>query len=296
MDYSDWNNKFMDVYGNQYVKAVAVPLPPIRASNSNIFMPDSFSSKEYDPVNFTNKNEIIYAGKQFTEWGPIFLVFIEFKQLIYKQTNCKELMINKSAFCANVSYYNLLQSEDCNYAWQTSINELNLINRSCHGGSHICVPKAPFLTSILQLEQSSERTKDIEDFSYMMPQEGEKYFDYVDYTKNVEIDNMLSKCVFDDDLYYYKRKSNCVLDSWVVPFLEILRFNPLIIGEYSYEQWKQKQVSIPSCPIKVDDFSIEGIDNINTCSSIVLEQESKSDSGCGEKIAERIKEIQGIKI
>lgn len=207
-------------------------MPPTPV-NGMLFMPDSFSSKVFDNNSIKTNSEFKIAMVKPTVFGPAILLYVPFGNLVEFDSTTGYLNVVVATFCARVSYYILCKSNGIEYADQVVIDSLSTIARSCHPGSHYVVPKASYLTALLQYSQAPTY-KDLDNrklvLTYLTPQQGEALFPHCLFDTNKFVDDYVAQCVIDDQVSFYKTSGG--LGEWSDGFLRRLRRNILEANYY----------------------------------------------------------------
>lgn len=218
----DFMKKTWDQHAGKTVKLICLPLPPTPVGDV-IYMPDCFTSNTYDKE-FNRSPDFNAISMHPTPLGPAILAYIKLHKLISYDQQTGFLTVNVSTCCASISAYVGVRSDSgLIYVDECKIDNLRMIGRSCHPGSHYVVPKAPFLTSLLQYAQAGDRTLTIE---YMHPSEGERVFPHVDWSTNRGLDEYLGKCVVAPRVSYFRARGG--LGAWTQPYLRQMRVNLLL--------------------------------------------------------------------
>ena len=211
-----------DDYATRTVKVICLPLPPTPVQDV-IFMPDCFTSDTYDEK-FDRSADFHVVAMHSTPLGPAVLAYIKLNKLVSYNPNTGFLDVHVSTCCAGISAYVGVRSDSgLIYVDECKIDSLTMIGSSCHPGSHYVVPKAPFLTALLQYRQAHERELDIE---YMCPAEGEKIFKQADWQTNRDIDEFLGKCIIDPTTSYFKCRGG--VGAWTRPYLRQMKINQFL--------------------------------------------------------------------
>lgn len=241
--------ELFDEYSDKTVKIVVVPLPPTPTNTPHlIYMPDCFTSDILD-YGFDRTEQLHVVTGIITKLGPAFLAFVKLGDLVtFGKDNYGQFILKvlRSACCATVSLVEF-EGEKTTFATMAKLDKLSFIARSCHPGSHVVIPQAPFLTSFLQYAQAPSinvkefRNKNIyasyDDVSveedeqvllpYMTPEEAEILFPSCDFSGNMLVDNFISKCAIDMNVSFSMVRGG--LGRWSMPCLWKMRRN--LIGE-----------------------------------------------------------------
>jgi hypothetical protein len=224
--YLDFIEKTFERYGEMTVRLVAFPVPPAPVENF-IFMPDSFNPKTYEQMNVPKEFRIVFSKP--SPFGPALLCYVKLKHLIGFKRGY--LGIVHSTFCANVSYYKLFSRDDgLTYVDDVVLDSITDIRRSCNPNSHFTVPKAPYLTAMLQYAQAPNHTDgrvSVYSLMYSAPEDAEKVYSQCDFSDNIEIDEYVSKCVINPEVRVSKLSAG--LDVWGDPYIKTLRRNAFLM-------------------------------------------------------------------
>lgn len=204
---------------------VAIPVPPIPV-NDIVFHTNSYDSKTYDLTNISVNKEINIILRRFSlSLGPIFLCSIKANRLINIDGTQGFIIPRVSTFCANISYYQKTIN-NITHARDATINGLSIISASCHPGSHYIIPRAPYLTALLQYNQI-QRHYDYEEsrFTYLKPEEGEILFPKFNFEHNHIVDSEISKMTIDPEKNVYNTNLNMGLGNWAFSYLKKLVLN-----------------------------------------------------------------------
>lgn len=262
----DFMKKTWEKYKYLPVRVVAFPVPPVPVDGV-IFMPDSFSSKsfdgQYDVDLATNDSKRILFAKS-THLGPAILVRMQLGDLLdYDDNGLLDVKIG--TFCAGVSFYIGFNNHKFKYAEDVVVNSLRFTSRSCHPGSHYVIPKAPYLTALVQYCQAPD-SKEVTDprgldgFIYTTPEQSELIFPNVDFDKNILADKYIANCVVSKEVSCYNVMSG--LGDWSHEYLRQLRLNRLVMEKKSYEQYFR-------APCLLDHASKENGRKLGSCSDSI---------------------------
>jgi hypothetical protein len=223
------------------VWVVAMPLPPGMVGGGSghkgslIYMPDSFMSSVFDNDHSETSSEFKVITIKPTENGPAVLARVELSDILELNTKPMVEMFNghyssfttdKAAICASTEFYPLIEDNGAYYTDKVDIVRLNFMHGSCNKRSHIVVPKAPYLTALLQYTQSPNRdTELIFDRKYLSPQEGHDIFPEIDFSLNVAIDQYVSQGIVNPAVSFYNRMA---LGDWALPLLRQMRRNAIV--------------------------------------------------------------------
>lgn len=147
-------------FEQEYVRFVAIPLPPTPVGGL-LYDPYAYASATFD-----NQFERDFEGGDYqcismvpTNQGPAFYMVAKIGFLL-NMTKCYELeryhlSVKRSAFCARIELDIRTPRKEQNalvegYADNVLLRSMAFVGRSCHGGSHLIVPGAPYLTALLQ--------------------------------------------------------------------------------------------------------------------------------------------------
>lgn len=233
-----------DFYGEMTVRLVCFPVPPTPVRNL-ICMPDSFTSRTFE-MSFDRDKRFRAVAIKPSPLGPAVLAYIKLSSLVNFDEKTGFLKVPVSTCCASVSYL-IMFTDDAgmSYAEDVQLDRLNMIHRSCHPGSHYAVPKAPYLTALLQYAQAPDtgdhrlwRRGDSPDqrqvtIEYATPEQAEQFFQQCDFSPNGIIDRYLGTCVIDQSTTYYRIKGG--LGEWARSYLRQMRHN-LLLKEHEREQ------------------------------------------------------------
>lgn len=247
MSPKQWMDRTFERYRYLRVRVISIPLPPVHV-HGLIYTPDCFASKTFDktfPINSFREfglGECRAVSMAPSQSGPAILMTLCLGDLIGYDAE-GYLTVTRSSCCATVSYavkHSLRDSRGqmFDYADFVTLDNLNF-SRSCNPGSHITVPKAPFLTSLLQYDSApvGDGTRMFhrdDNLVYLPPEQGEMLFPNWDYEVNTEIDEYLSKCAVRSGVRYKSNLSG--IGEWVVPYLFRLRTNHLRLENGHGEQ------------------------------------------------------------
>jgi hypothetical protein len=222
---TDFMNRTWDEYADKTVKLICLPLPPTPV-NDVIYMPDCFTSDTFDR-GFNRSKGFNAVSMHPTSLGPAILAYIKLQDLISYDKNTGFLTVHTSTCCATISAYIGVRRDDgLIYVDECKIDNLRMIGRSCHPGSHYVAPKAPYLTALLQYAQATEREK--LEIEYMHPAEGEKVFPHANWDTNRAIDGYLGGCVIAPTVSFFKVRSG--LGEWTRPYLRQMKINSILKG------------------------------------------------------------------
>ena len=224
------------------ILVVVIPLPPDVEVNGLIHMDDAFASKTYDIGFDRDHNDFTIIDMIPTIVGPAILISTRVRELIFL-TDREESMfesysmarrippapgtipfiaVQRPACCANVSYYQETIGGQ-NYGIDTVINSLSLVTSSCHPGSHISIPEAPFLTAAIQHHCGFSRRADMNK-RFISPMEAKTFFPSYDYSKNMVVDSFIGQCRADI--------RNCMgqwgTGDWAIPYFKQFRVNAIL--------------------------------------------------------------------
>lgn len=239
-----WMSETYDRYKDLKVCLIAIPLPPVHVRGL-IYRTDSFSSKTFD-MGFELNDKMSVADTYRaasiapSQFGPAVLLTLKVNSLIGFDQN-GFLVVHRSSCCATVSYAVRHSLKDgtgnrWDYADYVTLDNINF-SRSCNPGSHISVPKAPYLTSLLQYASAPDGGRHgghevLKDFVYLSPDQAEALFPDWDFSANAGIDHWLSMCATQPKVRF--TNSMVGLGDWTVPYLRQLRTNPLRMEEPGY--------------------------------------------------------------
>lgn len=202
------------------IRFVAVPTPPSLDRCGMILMPDSFTSDTFDG-HFDRSDTFRLLFVRPSEIGPLILMSAYLKDLISVQDD-GVVSVRFAAFCASISFY-----EDTiggkKYGLDVKINKLNSMGASCHPGSHIAIPRAPFLTAVLQHYQAKSFGHDA--IEYLDPTNAELLFPEVDFSKNGDADDLISVCHYKPYSKSQHPWDRAGIGMWTAEYLRVLRNN-----------------------------------------------------------------------
>jgi hypothetical protein len=137
------------------------------------------------------------------------------------------------------------------YADKTDINNLELINRSCHPGSHMVVPMAPYLSALLQYAAAPRIGEKSLALRFLSPQHAEVLFSDYDFTDNIELDRYVSRCTIDPKSSFFRR--NAALDKWSDWYIRRLRRNIIAMEDHNVEDWFRRSYVLSGYASQEDD-------------------------------------------
>lgn len=179
------------------VDTVTFPAPPVLAKGV-MYAEDCWASSTLE------RGEGIFRtrgrqclGSVFTNRGPAFLVRYSLEDLFEEdRRDDRRMIIPESIYCATISFSTLLESPKVLYANNAILEGVMSIGHSCHPGSHTAVPRAPWLTLILELERAeSSRVKD---FVFADHDVSERYFPTHDFSSNDNLDQLFRYATIQD--------------------------------------------------------------------------------------------------
>ena len=277
-----WMKRTFEKYRDLTIRLVCLPLPPTPVRGV-MYMPDSFSAKSFDTT-FDRSNGFNAVTTTLSRLGPAVLAYIKLRNLIAFGEDGL-LRVEKSTCCATVSYNILRDTQKCEYATETVIDNLNMMSRSCHPGSHYVVPQAPYLTAFLQYAQAPENSDGAQrdgnslEVVYMTPEEAEILYQDVNFSQNAKIDSYIRSCVIDTSISFLRTKGG--LGRWSTGFLATLRRNILEMEGSSYEQWTIGQNEVPRDAGQKDDGPRQGDPACDRVGRAVPQEEDRDHGGRG---------------
>lgn len=186
-------------YKKVWIIAVPIPPNPIKSDGGIIYMPDSYGSKSYD-LKFDRSDVYSVIKVNWSEiYGPCILMSTKIKDLFSFR---KYVTPRFGSFCATVSAYR----EHLNgklFGFESIIDCLDETPSSCNKGSHICIPDAPYMNSLIQLFCASSGY-DCEIIKYLSYSSGSLLFEDIDFSHNQYHDNIFSKLMVDQSRYCRK--------------------------------------------------------------------------------------------
>jgi hypothetical protein len=226
-----------------YVRLVAIPVPPTTVQGI-IFDPESYSSKVIDT--WKSGEEMVSGMKMVTSFfdpqlGPVFLVSTKLRHLLTMHDGAKlepssRFGIEAATFCGSVSFWNV-DLEGDTYADGVQLDRVQTVGSSCHPGSHYSIPRAPYLTALLQFNQGAtvdpgnrgaetaeKRSMALDGFEYLDPDSAELLFPTVSWECNRIADDFVSKLPFQ----VWPAQIIGGPGAWVYPYLTQLRRNKFL--------------------------------------------------------------------
>lgn len=175
------------------VKAIAFPMPPVPACGI-MYPVQNWNSNTLD------KLEQLYEGSSavMTNKGPAVLQSYTLSDLIGNDDGNDEVVKPKPMYCATVSY--IVKGTNEAVAQDVLIERMRPIGRSCHPGSHICVPAAPYLTAFLQMQCADGRGNPHSGFTFADDLYGENLYPRTDFTCNGSVDRLFQYLTLQDAL------------------------------------------------------------------------------------------------
>lgn len=246
---SQWMKKTYENYSYRRVKVVVFPTPPTPVDNT-IFMPDSFSSKTFDKTDMRKLQMISIVP---TVYGPAVLSYLRLSDLLHNEKGL--LDVNNATCCASVTFTVLFDGNGLRYADRTNIDNLMLISRSCHPGSHMVVPMAPYLSALLQYaaaphKDEKSRSSNLA-LTFVSPQEAGALFPGYDFSDNIELDRYVSRCTIDPKSSFFK--SGAGLGKWSDWYIRRLRRNILAMEDCNVEDWSRRAYALSGHAGQEDD-------------------------------------------
>lgn len=252
MNPKEWMDQTWKKYRDLTVRLVSIPLPPLHVKGL-IYRPDCFASKTFDKV-FTLSHERVYRAASVTPspYGPAVLLSLSLGELIGHDDE-GYLTVVRSSCCATVSYavkHNLRDGKGqiWDYADAVTLDNINF-TRSCNPGSHISVPRAPFLSALLQFDSAPDGGRTyghdtLGSFHFLAPSEAEILFPGWDFRVNEYVDTWLGMCAAKKGVKFKNEMAG--LGEWSVPYLRQLRTNYLRMQDSNYGQQSVIQSAILS--------------------------------------------------
>lgn len=192
-------------------RVVIYPLPPCPVSGL-IYHPKGFHPKTLES-GYDRPDCMKIIATKFTKYGPAILIDTKFRELIDYHNG---VISCGTGVCATSSSY----IED-DVAYDSILDRIVVINRSCHPGSHITVPNAPYLTTLLHHSSVSRigesRGGSIE---YTDPSSAENDFPGVSFN-NRKFDKLISHAYADAN--YYANESG--IGPWAIPYIKKMTLN-----------------------------------------------------------------------
>ena len=231
----EFMQKYYERYAHNKVKVVAFPLPPCRVNNI-IFMPDCYSSNSLDMIFNREEDEFTPISIKHTALGPALLLHTRLSKLISFDEKTGLIRTSGATLCASVSYLTFGKDKGLKYVEEATLDSFMMIGKSCHPGSHFVIPRAPFLTSLVQISQS-RTVEDNEKASmiYTHPHDPiiSEIFPKTDFSCNLDIDNFIGHCAVDIDT---RGGGKTNLGDWGLVYLKSLRWNQIRMKE-SKDAW-----------------------------------------------------------
>lgn len=245
----------------QTVRLIAVPLPPTPVRGV-LYAPNSYESATFDEQfeRDFSKGQFKCVAMIDTNQGPVFYMTTPLSTLVALDRpdhfNRYKIKVKVSAFCASVEY-DLLDLTDGDlvegYANKVRLIKMSPVSQSCHGGSHLIIPGAPYLTALLQYECAPGNSIFFEEnpqedrvaARYAQPwlNETGQLFPGVNWDYNTAIDMLIGECYVGlrrpngqrkagirDNIVIFSRRE-CI-GQWAMPYLQTLTRNILTpLGE-----------------------------------------------------------------
>lgn len=245
---SEFMKKTFPDISERTLNVICFPLPPSPVKGV-VFMPDSFSSKNFDGVNFDQDKEGFRPiSMTWGEMGIAVLGKVKVSDLLFFDEEGL-LKVQNSTCCASSSASTIARDSH-EYVDDVVLDGLGLIKRSCHPGSHFSIPEAPFLTALLQWAQSPEggnpQNKMMWDqevkraeflVKYLSPEEGKIYFPQANYSRNAIVDNYISKCCVGHKVTIDRTLAG--VGEWSRPYLKKLRRNILDLEDFYNGEYRE---------------------------------------------------------
>ena len=187
---SDWKEQVVDV--------VTFPAPPVPAKGC-LYAEDCWRSSALETATdmLQSKGKSVISAK-FTNRGPAFLIRHRLGDLL--MSDYGDAVTVNPIYCATIGYTTILETNELLYANDATLDSMLPISRSCHPGSHTCVPGAPMLTALLQVTYATDDRELPHDFVFADHVTGQKYFPEHDFSQNIGV----------DDLFKYMTIQDCV--------------------------------------------------------------------------------------
>lgn len=172
------------------VLAIAFPIPPVPAKG--IMYPiQNWNSNTLDRM---EKSVLENSHAKMTEKGPAILRRYTLHELLGESYN--DLVSPMAMYCATTSF--IIRGTKEGIAEDVWIERMSRVSESCHRGSHMCVPRAPYLTSFLQMDHANGRGKPYEGFTFADDADGERYYPRTDFTANATVDRLFQYLTLQD--------------------------------------------------------------------------------------------------
>jgi hypothetical protein len=294
------------------IRFIAIPIPPSPVRGL-LYNPYSYVSETFDNVfekdPGENRKGYRCVAMLPTNQGPAFYITAPLRTLINldfnKFLNRHRVSVSSSAFCAAIEFdeLNLGKNEGSflieGYADKVRLLSMSLVSRSCHGGSHLIVPGAPYLTALLQINSAPGDTiffqEELQDkrvaARYGRPwiEETGALFPEVNWDRNTSVDMLISESYVERSRYKISDEENtkgktlslqdiivfphreCV-GRWAHPFLKTFTHNILTpLGEsngclayYSRVRNDFEEVDLVDSTSEVGNTFCEGL-SIDPC-------------------------------
>jgi hypothetical protein len=249
----EWMKQSWESVRHKTVKVINIPAPPTPVKGV-IYMPSCWASKTYDQQ--FDRDEYKVITMEHTKYGPAVLMYMQLEQLIgFSDDNSHNglLIANHSTCCATISAADLYSNSDgLVYVDEAVLDQLVMMERSCHPGSHYIVPQAPYLTAFLQYAQAPQiREERPITIQYLTPEDGEKLFPYCKFDSNTELDAYVRRCAISLDVSFFNTTGG--LGKWSLPLLRELRRNQILMEGVDHERWNQRSFEGTGDASKEDD-------------------------------------------
>lgn len=140
------------------IRFVAIPLPPTPVGGL-LYDPYAYASATFDN-DFTRdygKGKYNCIAMEPTSQGPAFYMTASIGFLLnlsfQRELGRYNISVKRSAFCASIEL-DIIKAKGNHliegYANDVRLRSMSFVGRSCHGGSHLVVPGAPYITALLQ--------------------------------------------------------------------------------------------------------------------------------------------------
>lgn len=185
----DWAQLAVDV--------VTFPAPPVPAKGV-LYAEDCWRSDTLERAGdvLLSKGKMVLRAA-FTNRGPAFLVRERLGDVLHEEDH-HDAVTGEPIYCATIGYAKLLETNDLVYASDATLDGLMEISRSCHPGSHTCVPNAPMLTALLQVSYATDDRDMPHEFVFADHVVGQKYFPTHDFSHNTDVDELFRYMTIQD--------------------------------------------------------------------------------------------------
>jgi hypothetical protein len=246
------------------VRLIAIPLPPSPVRGL-LYDPFAYVSSTFDNVfeKESSENGDVRSDKSYdcismlpTNQGPAFYITAPLGTLI-SMSRCERLnrygvSVRSSAFCAAIEYDEKRAGRTTKessaglvdaFADKVRLLSMQLVGRSCHGGSHLIVPGAPYLTALLQansapgdtifFEEKAEDSRVAARYGRPWIEESGALFPDARWDRNTSVDMVVSESFVGrwrpvlniDDVVVFPYR-DCI-GNWAQPYLQTLTRNIL---------------------------------------------------------------------